>query len=175
MSGKSYLPVLGDRGCPARHRLILPLRCPGGLAPTSPARWVLAVPGGGLNSSGTCSPCPGGEDHLKRRSSSPPVPLSLAAGTANRKAVLSVLHRTGDAENESPAGAGLAGRASVASGSVQGCRGRSPRRNKLLVSPFPAGEGGRWDRGQESKLKAGGNRRQSGQAPPRRAQQRKAL
>ena len=27
MSGKSYLPVLGDRGCPARHRLILPLRC----------------------------------------------------------------------------------------------------------------------------------------------------
>ena len=34
MSGKSYLPVLGDRGCPARHRLILPLRCPrgGGLA-----------------------------------------------------------------------------------------------------------------------------------------------
>ena len=30
MSGKSYLPVLGDRGCPARHRLILPLRCPRG-------------------------------------------------------------------------------------------------------------------------------------------------
>ena len=33
MSGKSYLPVLGDRGCPARHRLILPLRCPRGACP----------------------------------------------------------------------------------------------------------------------------------------------
>ena len=33
MSGKSYLPVLGDRGCPARHRLILPLRCPRGGLP----------------------------------------------------------------------------------------------------------------------------------------------
>ena len=47
MSGKSYLPVLGDRGCPARHRLILPLRCPRGLAPASPARRALAPPGGG--------------------------------------------------------------------------------------------------------------------------------
>ena len=49
MSGKSYLPVLGDRGCPARHRLILPLRClRGGLSPALPARWALAAPGGGL-------------------------------------------------------------------------------------------------------------------------------
>ena len=31
----------------------------------------------------------------------------------------------------------------------RGCRGRSPRRNKLLVSPFPTGEGGRGDRGQK--------------------------
>ena len=119
MSGKSYLPVLGDRGCPARHRLILPLRCPRGLAPTSPARWalappggglapasparrvlavpggglapasparrVLAVPGGGLNPSGTCSPCPGGEDHLKRRSSSPPVPPLLGYRHCSRE------------------------------------------------------------------------------------------
>ena len=37
----------------------------------------------------------------------------------------------------------------------RGCRGRSPRRNKLLVSPFPTGEGGRGDRGQKRKLKAG--------------------
>ena len=34
MSGKSYLPVLGDRGCPARHRLILPLWCPRGACPS---------------------------------------------------------------------------------------------------------------------------------------------
>ena len=51
MSGKSYLPVLGDRGCPVRHRLILPLWCPrGGLAPASPARRALAALGGGLPS-----------------------------------------------------------------------------------------------------------------------------
>ena len=47
----------------------------------------------------------------------------------------------------------------------QGCKGRSPLHEITLVTPFPAGEGGRGDRGQESKLKAGGNRRQSRQAP----------
>ena len=47
-----------------------------------------------------------------------------------------------------------AGSVSAASGSVRECRGRSPRRNKLLVSPFPPGRGlGGW--GKESKLKAG--------------------
>ena len=35
-----------------------------------------------------------------------------------------------------------------------GCRGRSPRQNKLKIPPFPAGEGGRGDRGQENQLKA---------------------
>ena len=48
----------------------------------------------------------------------------------------------------------LAGTVSAASGLMQGCRGRSPRRNKLWGSPFPPGRGaGGW--GQESKLKAG--------------------
>ena len=42
-----------------------------------------------------------------------------------------------------------AGRASAAGGLMQGCRGRSPRRNKLLVSPFPGGEGGRGDGGKK--------------------------
>ena len=37
----------------------------------------------------------------------------------------------------------------------RGAGGGSPRRNKLLVSPFPTGEGGWGDRGQESKPKAG--------------------
>ena len=46
---------------PLRHLLSLPLWCPQG----------------GLNPGGTGSPCPGGEDHLKRRSSSPPVPPLL--------------------------------------------------------------------------------------------------
>ena len=37
----------------------------------------------------------------------------------------------------------------------RGCKGRSPLHEITLVSPFPAGEGGRGDRGQENKLKAG--------------------
>ena len=48
-----------------------------------------------------------------------------------------------------------AGRASAANGLMQGCRGRSPRRNKLIVSPFPAGEGGRGDRGQNQSKRQG--------------------
>ena len=38
---------------------------------------------------------------------------------------------------------------------MPGCRGRSPRRNNLRVSPFPAGEGGWGNRGQESIDTAG--------------------
>ena len=74
----------------------------GDLPGWSPADLTAAVPGGGLNPSGTCSPCPGGEDHLKRRRRlrrivpSPPIPLSLAAGTDHRKVVLPVLHRNAD-------------------------------------------------------------------------------
>ena len=44
---------------------------------------------------------------------------------------------------------------SAANGLMPGCRGRSPRRNKVKISPFPTGEGGRGDRGQEIKLTAG--------------------
>ena len=58
----------------------------------------------------------------------------------------------------------------AAGGSGQGCRGRSPRRNKLLVSPFPGGEGGR-GMGAEAKLKAGVAGDKEGK-PPRRVQRR---
>ena len=34
-------------------------------------------------------------------------------------------------------------------------RGEAPCIRKLKISPFPAGEGGRGDRGQKNKLKAG--------------------
>ena len=56
-------------------------------------------------------------------------------------------------------GACLEGSVSAVGGSVSGCRGRSPRRNKLWVSPFPPGKSalrarsGGW--GQKAKLKAG--------------------
>ena len=42
-----------------------------------------------------------------------------------------------------PPGTTAAKSISAANGLMPGCRGRSPRRNKLIVSPFPAGEGGR--------------------------------
>ena len=106
----------------------------------------------GLNPGGTGYPCPGGEDHLKRRRRlrrivpSPPVPPLLGCRhclvfAANRKLLAW--------------GARMAGTISAANGLMQGCRGRSPRRNKVKSSPFPTGEGGRGDRGQEIKLKAG--------------------
>ena len=57
----------------------------GGKAPGTPRlnrrRHLLSLPlwktQRGLALRGTCSTCPGGEDHLKRRSSSPPVPPLL--------------------------------------------------------------------------------------------------
>ena len=53
-----------------------------------------------------------------------------------------------------PPGTGTAGAVRAAGGSVQGCRGRSPRRNKLWGSPFPPGRGsGGW--GQKSRLMVG--------------------
>ena len=82
----------------------------------------------------------------------PRSPLSLAAGTAHREPLPVVF-----AGNRRllAQGARLAETVSAANGLMQGCRGLRPRRNKLKISPFPTGEGGRGDRGQKSKLKAG--------------------
>ena len=43
---------------------------------------------------------------------------------------------------------------------VQGCRGRSPRRNKVIFSPFPGGEGGRGDGGNKASQRQGQPARQ---------------
>ena len=43
-----------------------------------------------------------------------------------------------------------------------------------LVSPFPAGEGGRGDRGQKSKLKTGAAGDKEGKPPPGTANARRA-
>ena len=75
MQGAS--PLASPRLRRRRHGLNLRCRCPlGGLPGWLPADLATVVSAGGLNPNGTCSPCPGGEDHLKRRSSSPPVPPS---------------------------------------------------------------------------------------------------
>ena len=52
-----------------------------------------------------------------------------------------------------------------------GCKGRSPLHEITLVSPFPAGEGGWGDRGQQRKLTAGAAGDQKGK-PPLRTPQR---
>ena len=104
----------------------------------------LASPG--LNPRGTCSPSPGGEDHLKRRSSSPPVPPLLGCRHCSYG---TPFFRLGGEPWVQP----------------RGCRGRSPRRNKLISPPLPTGEGGRGDRGQERKLKAGAAGDKEGKPP----------
>ena len=96
---------------------------------------------------------------------SPGPPLSLAAGTDHRKVVLPVLRRNAGSHAQ---GTCLPRTINAAGGSGQGCRGRSPRRNKLWESPFPGGEGGRGGWGQESKLKARLAGSKQGK-PPRRA------
>ena len=49
-----------------------------------------------------------------------------------------------------PPGTCTAGTVSAANGLMQGCRGRSPRRNKVKIAPFPGGEGGWGDGGKKA-------------------------
>ena len=51
-----------------------------------------------------------------------------------------------------PPGTWTAETVSAASGLTPGCRGRSPRRNKVKISPFPGGEGGQGDGGKKSMI-----------------------
>ena len=111
-------------GIPRRHLLSLPRGFEVGLPPPALAR-----------------PAPGERTISNAEVPLPRSPLSLATGTANRKAVLSVLRRTGDAEGKPPPGTCMAGAVRAANGLIPGCRGRSPRQNKLIVSPFPPGRG----------------------------------
>ena len=67
-----------------------------------------------------------------------------------------------------------AGSVSAAGGLIPGCRGRSPRQNKLKISPFPSGEGGWGERGRKSKLKAGAAGDKEGNPPPGTANARRA-
>ena len=99
--------VRGGVAEPRRHWFALPLWCAEG--------W--------LNPCGTGSPCPGGEDHLKRRSSSPPVPPLLGYRHCPRRQT-ETLSRT-----------------SAARVQPRGCKGRSPLHKITLSPPLPAGTG----------------------------------
>ena len=95
---------------------------------------------------GTGYPCPGGEDHLKRRSSSPPVPPLLGCRHCspvprlNCHATRGIVNarRAGNAGGKPSAGdMDGAGRASAARVQSRGCKGRSPLHKKTLILPLP--------------------------------------
>ena len=73
------------------------------------------------------------------------------------------------AKKAHPPGTCMAGAVRAANGLIPGCRGRSPRQNKLIVSPFPPGRAlcerrsGGW--GQKSKLKSGAAGNPKGKPP----------
>ena len=125
-------PPAGGRGelLPLRHWLALPLEYPAGL---EPRRHWLALPRGR-----------GPSQTPKFLSPGPPSPWLPAPLIGNH--FLTFLQRTAGALAR---GARMAETVSAANGLMQGCRGRSPRQNKLKVSPFPGGEGGRGDGGRK--------------------------
>ena len=139
-----------------RTRQVPPGFCPRGCKGRSPRRHLFAPPRGR-------GPSQTPPSRATDSSISPGSPLSLAAGTVQRKAFLAIL-----AANRGlpfAPGSCLERFVNAANGLMQGCRGRSPRRNKLLISPFPGGEGGWGGWGQERKLTAGLAGDQKGKPP----------
>ncbi len=120
LRGRGRLKSLFRRGLRPRHPGIRP---PAALV--RPAAVVLN--GGACPCAALAIPAPGrGPSQTPKFLS--PVPLSLAAGTAHREPLPVVF-----AANRKLLawGARMAGTISAANGLMQGCRGRSPRRNKL--------------------------------------------
>ena len=89
-----------------------------------------------------------------------PVPLGFRSRDARGGAPC-----IGKPKSPSPLGSCAAGSAHAARVQPRGCKGRSPLHEITLVSPFPAGEGGRGDRGQKGKLKAGAAGDRAGKPP----------
>ena len=120
--------------CLARHVLSLPLVC--FLPPIPPTPFPAGRGVFRLFHARGFAPCiPGAEPMVRRKNARKRFPTSDAARV------------------QSP-GTCMEGAVSAANGLMPGCRGRSPRRNKVIFSPFPVGRGaGGW--GKESKLKAG--------------------
>ena len=133
-----------------RHLQSLPCWCPeASLA--SPAldrlrhlqSLLSRCPAGGCSPCGTCSPRPGGEDHLKRRSSSPPVPPLLGCRHCPEDRISVGFASNWRRRRLTPrSNTGLAGRASAARVQPRGCKGRSPLHENNLSPPLPAGKGG---------------------------------
>ena len=108
-------------------------------------------PAGGCSPCGTCSPCPGGEDHLKRRSSSPPIPPLLGWRHCPEDRISVGFASNWRRRRLTPrSNTGLAGRASAARVQPRECKGRSPLHENNLSPPPSRREGGRGDRGEKS-------------------------
>ena len=164
----------------ARHGLNLRSRRPaGGVPPALAARPAVAVPDGGSPClspadpaiSLLCfplSPCPlprrgRGDFSFLMQGASPlasPGWVGRGTGIACGKPVLSASNgalapagAAGTRVVKSPPPVHLyAGSVSAVGGSVQGCRGRSPRQNKLWAPPFPPGRGaGGWGQNQSQR------------------------
>ena len=118
---------------------------------------------GGLPRAALARPAPGERTISNAEVPLPRSPLSLAAGTANRKAVLSVLHRTSDAESP-PVECRIGRLSQCRPGSARGCKGRSPLHKKTQSPPLPAGKGV-GGMGRQSKLKAGQTGDKEGKPP----------
>ena len=137
---------------------------------------ALAIPAAVENSmaafppGGTGSPCPGGRGSSQTPPSlatdssispGPPSPwlpalFTSAASQPPRHPWAPLTPAEQATQGESPPpGTTAAGSVSAAGGLMPGCRGRSPPRNKILVSPIPTGEGGWGDRGQKQNKKQG--------------------
>ena len=131
-------------------------------------RHWLNLPGGfevGLPPPALVRPAPGERTISNAEVPLPRSPLSLAAGTANRKAVLSVLWRVGDSEGTPPPGAWFAPSSSAAQVQPRGCKGRSPL-HKITFSPPPSPWGkGVGGMGAGRQAKGRGGRRPKRQAP----------
>ena len=135
----------------------------GGQSPTNPAFSLLSCPHPpprarrALFPAALARPAPGERTISNAEVPLPRFPLSLAAGTALRKGLLSVLRRTAGSLAR---GARIAEAVSAANGLMQGRRGRSPRQNKHLGTPFPGGEersasAGWGDRGKKENKRQG--------------------
>ena len=134
----------------------------GGVPPAALARPAGAVPGGRCAPAALARPAPGERTISNAEVPLPRSPLSLAAGTAHREPL-----PVGFAANRRllARGARMAEAVSAANGLMQGCRGRSPRRNKVKISPFPPGRGAG---GMGARNKANGRvgRRPKTPSPP---------
>ena len=145
MQGAS--PLASPRPSRKRHRLNLRCGCPkGGLPGRSPGRRVLAVPKGWLARLVACQPClwlyffppspcppsPPGKGDIKVIFMQGASPLaSPRAEPMVRRITERKRFPASGAARVQPPGTCMARLVSAASGLMPGCRGRSPRQNKL--------------------------------------------